>query len=232
MTQPLFSVVIPAYNEEKTIAACLKSIISQNFPQKNYEVIVVNNNSTDKTKEIAKEFPVRVINEPKRGYVWAIARGAREAKGEIIVYTDADTKVGKNWLRQYAQAFTNPKVLIAGGGAIFKPKFLLIKIIEPFINLTGRIFKIYNGFNFAVRKKTYNQVGGFNPKMNSHVDTDLFLRIKKVGKSVYLPQNKVITSSRHYQGIKGILYPLKGVLNVFCLILFGKTIFYEFGDVR
>jgi len=232
MSQLLISVVIPAYNEEKAITDCLKSVINQSFPRQKYEVLVINNNSTDKTKEIAQKFPVKVVDESKKGYVWAISRGAQEAKGKIIVYTDADSKVGKDWLEQYAQVFTDPQVLIAGGGAIFEPKFLFIRIIEPLLNLTGRVFKIYNGFNFAVRKKTYHQVGGFNPKINFNTDTDLFMRIKKIGKSVYLPNNKVITSSRHYQGIKGIFYPLKGILNILNLSLFGKTIFYEFGDVR
>ncbi len=232
MSKPLFSIVIPAYNEEKTIADCLKSVTNQTFPKNNYEVIVINNNSTDKTKTIAQKFPVRIVDEKKKGYVWAITRGAKEAKGKILAYTDADTRVNKDWLKQYAKVFADPQVLIAGGRAIFEPKFPYMKIIEPLLNSAYRIFKVYSGFNFAVRKKIYDQVGGFNTKINFNVDTDLFLRVKKIGKSIYLPNNKVITSSRHYRGLSGLFYPLKGILNALYLLLFKKTIFYEFGDVR
>ncbi|MCL5795331.1 MAG: glycosyltransferase, partial [Patescibacteria group bacterium] len=80
------SVVIPAHNEEALLALCLKSILSQKFAG-TYEIILIDNDSTDKTGQIARQFPIKVIREPKKGIAYARERGFREAKGEIIAST-------------------------------------------------------------------------------------------------------------------------------------------------
>lgn len=89
--RPAVSVVIPAYNEERYLAACLTSLQKQTL--KNFETIVVDNNSTDKTAEIARRFGAKVVKELKQGIIPARERGFREAKAEIIARTDADTIV-------------------------------------------------------------------------------------------------------------------------------------------
>jgi len=228
----LFSIIIPAYNEEKGIAATLKSVTQQNFPKNQYEVIVVNNNSRDRTKTIAQRYPVKVVDEKKQGYVFALRRGCQEAKGEILVFTDADTVVPKDWLTKYQKVYQNHKIICAGGAANFQPKFGLIFLIENFLNFFGQITKVASGFNFSICRATYQQLGGFNPQINFHTDTDLIIRAKKEGQVVFLPENKVLTSSRHYQGGAGIIYILRGIINTTWLFLFKKTIFYEFGNVR
>ncbi|MBI3955353.1 glycosyltransferase family 2 protein, partial [Candidatus Gottesmanbacteria bacterium] len=100
---PLISVVIPVYNEEKYIARCLQSVCNQNF--KNYEVIVVDNNCTDKTAKIAAGFKVKIIREKIQGMTPARERGFREAKSEIIARTDADTIIPNNWLSSIYKYF-------------------------------------------------------------------------------------------------------------------------------
>jgi len=230
--QPFFSVIIPAYNEEKGIGRCLDSITKQTLSKEKYEIIVVNNNSRDQTKIIAQKYPVSVVDEIKQGYVYALRRGCQEAKGRIFVFTDADTIVPEDWLAQYQKAYRNPQVVYAGGAANFQPKFGLIFLIENCLNFFGRVTKITSGFNFSIRRTAYQKLGGFNPKINFHTDTDLMLRAKKEGQAVFLPENKVLTSSRHYQGRAGIIYVLRGIINAVWLFLFKKTIFYEFGNVR
>jgi len=231
--RPFFSVIIPAFNEEKTIAKTLESVLEQDFSQNQYEIIVVNNNSTDKTATIVQKFPnVKLINEPKQGYVYALKRGAKEAQGEILAYTDADTIVPKSWLSQYYKAYHNPKVVYAGGGVNFQPKFGLIFLIQAFLNFFGLITKIASGFNFSLRRDVYEKIGGVNPQINFHADTDLILRTKKEGKAVFLLKNRVITSSRHYRGLKGVVYVFKGIINAVWLFLFKKTLFWHFGEVR
>jgi len=101
----LISVVVPAYNEEKNIGQCLTALKNQDYPSKNYEIIVVDNNSTDKTAQIANEMGVRVVPEEKQGYVFALRKGCSQAKGEIITITDADALVPKDWLKKIYQAF-------------------------------------------------------------------------------------------------------------------------------
>jgi len=231
--KPFFSVIIPAFNEEKTISQTLESVLRQNFPRRQYEIIVVNNNSTDKTAAIVKKFPaVKLIHEPKQGYVYALKRGAKEASGEILVFTDADTIVPPDWLSQYQKAYQDPRVVVVGGAANFQPKFGLIFLVQAFLNLFGFLTKVASGFNFSFRRHTYEKIGGVNPQINFHADTDLILRAKKEGKAVFLLKNRVITSSRHYRGLKGIGYVVKGIINALWLFLFKKTLFWHFGEVR
>lgn len=93
------SLVIPAYNEECYLEACLNSVEAQTV--KPLEVIVVNNNSTDKTAEVAKKFSfVRLVDEPQQGIVFARNRGFNAAKGDIIGRIDADTVLTENWVEQ------------------------------------------------------------------------------------------------------------------------------------
>jgi glycosyltransferase involved in cell wall biosynthesis len=93
---PLISVIIPAFNEEKFLGNCLFSLKNQDF--NDFEIIVVDNNSRDKTSKIAKKFGVKLVSEKNQGAALARNRGAKEAKGEILAFTDADTILPKNWL--------------------------------------------------------------------------------------------------------------------------------------
>ena len=94
------SVVVPAYNEEQYIAACLSSILNQKN-EALHEIIVVDNASTDATAQIAASYPgVRVVLEQNKGLPYARQRGLEEAVGDIVAYIDADTKVRPGWLQR------------------------------------------------------------------------------------------------------------------------------------
>ncbi|HNT89861.1 MAG TPA: glycosyltransferase family A protein, partial [Candidatus Hydrogenedentes bacterium] len=95
-----FSVVIPAHNEEAVIALCLRSLEAMDYPRERYEVIVVDDASTDRTAEIAREFGARVITEKCASIAAVRNRGAREARGEIIAHLDADMIVDPLWLKR------------------------------------------------------------------------------------------------------------------------------------
>src|SRR6266851_3119714 len=99
------SVIIPAHNEEDYIAATLKAVCAQDYPD--FEVILINNAGTDRTAEIARQFPVTIINEQRKGTMWACERGQQEAQGEIIVRMDADCLPDKDWLKKGAAFFTD-----------------------------------------------------------------------------------------------------------------------------
>jgi glycosyltransferase involved in cell wall biosynthesis len=85
---PLVSVVIPAYNEEAALPGCLETLGRQTYP--NLEIIIVDDGSTDRSREVAREFPVRLLEGQHLGPAAARNRGAREAKGELLVFVDAD----------------------------------------------------------------------------------------------------------------------------------------------
>lgn len=95
---PFFtSIVVPARNEERLLALCLKSLVEQDYAG-DYEVIVVDNASTDQTLEIASSFGVKVVYEANIGSGPARQRGLLEARGEIVAFTNADTIVPRHWL--------------------------------------------------------------------------------------------------------------------------------------
>ena len=227
------SVVIPVYNEEKSISRCLTALKNQTFPQKDYEIIVVDNNSTDRTAQIVRKMKVKVFPEKEQGYVFALRRGCSKSEGEIIAITDADTLVPRDWLEKIYQVFQqNPQVVYLGGKAIFRPKIFLTVLIEPIWNLGCWFLGFGPGFNLAVRKKVYHKIGGFRKEVNFDTDVDFCLRARKEGKAVFLWDNPVVTSSRHFQGQSGIIYCLKGLVNIISLALVKKAPFVLFGDVR
>lgn len=227
------SIIVPAYNEEKNIGHCLKALVNQDFNKDKYEIILVNNNSTDRTKEIALSFKkVKIIDEPKQGYVHALIKGCEKAQGEIFVFTDADSITPKDWVSKYHRAYLNKNVVVAGGPGKLRPITWQTPFSEPIMYIAGVMAKFSNGFNFSVRKKTYFDCNGFCPKINFNADAYLQMKAKKFGKSLFLRNNPVITSSRRWRKANSLIYVAKSLTNLLCLILFGKTLFYEFGNIR
>ena len=233
MNKPILSIIIPAYNEEVVIADCLSSVCNQTFSPEKYEVIVINNASTDKTKQVAQSFNVKIIDEPKKGYVYALRTGCEKAQADIIAITDADTIVPNDWIEKIYNTYKkDPDVVAVGGGTILKPGFPFARLAETFLNITAPLFNYLLGYNFSVRKDIYEKSGGFTMDVNLNTDTEFSMRLKKHGKIVCLQNNPVITSSRHYKGLTGLLYSIKIATNFLVLTLFNRTIFFNFKDIR
>lgn len=198
------SVVISAYNEEKNLPNCLDALSHQTFPKDRYEIIVVDNNSIDKTAEIAKRFGARVIKEAKQGNTFAVSTGYKNAEGEIIVSTDADTIVTKDWLEVIYNAFQDKNVAGITGGIKIRSgnklmDFFAERFYEYFLKLNFLIGKAhFSGFNFAVRKSVYDEIGGVNEKFIMSPDVDLGLRVSKKGKVIFLNNMAVETSIRRW----------------------------------
>ncbi|HSW98193.1 MAG TPA: glycosyltransferase family A protein [Candidatus Saccharimonadales bacterium] len=104
------SVIIPVYNEEAYIHACLESVINQKEPAD--EIIVVDNNSIDNTPTIAKAFPeVKIVKEAKQGMIPARNKGFNSAKYEIIAKIDADTRVSPDWIQRIKKNFQDESII-------------------------------------------------------------------------------------------------------------------------
>lgn len=165
------SVVIPVYNEEKYIGACLESLMRQKEAPD--EIIVVNNNSTDRSVEIIKQYPVRLLHEKKQGMIPARNRGFNEAKYDIIARTDADTMLPENWVKRIKKSFAaNEKLVALSGPAEFydlpeilqnkhvQTKQTWLKVIMSYNRLVKRLVKhdcLY-GPNYALRQEAWDQV--------------------------------------------------------------------------
>jgi glycosyltransferase involved in cell wall biosynthesis len=181
------SVVIPAFNEEKYIGKCLKSIVNQTEPAD--EIIVVNNNCTDKTEAIARKFGVKIVKEKVQGMTPARNRGFNSAKYEIIARTDADSIVPKDWVKRIKynykiksiDALTGP--IFFNDSKLFKSKSTVPSHIAwksfKFIS-NGRKYLI--GPNMVLTKRIWNKVKNIVnlDDKKVHEDMDLSLKIAKV----------------------------------------------------
>jgi glycosyltransferase involved in cell wall biosynthesis len=205
-SKPIISVIIPSYNEEKLLPYCLKSVLNQDFPRNKYEIIVVNNASTDKTPQIAKKFKVKLINEPKKGLVRARNAGFKAAKGKYLVNLDADCLVPRNWLKRIEQNFRSNKNLVFLTGPTVPKKgeknpldFLNIKIVSFFYQNFHQLIAYWGG-NAAMRKKALIKVGGYNLHNPYNDELALLHKFKKVGQVDFDSNLKVISSNRRVKG--------------------------------
>ncbi len=108
------SIILPTYNNERTIEECLKSIFMQNFPKKYFEVLFIDGGSTDKTLEIARKYPVKIFKNPKRNEEAARILGIKMAKGEILCFVDADNiLVGEDWIKKMLKPFEDKSIAFA-----------------------------------------------------------------------------------------------------------------------
>ena len=122
MPVTLTSVVIPAYNEEQYLGRCLAALARQTYPADRFEVIVVDNGSTDTTAEIARRYGgVRVITKPRKGVARARQAGFAAARGAVIASTDADTVVPPFWVARIAEYFRADPALGAVYGPVYWP---------------------------------------------------------------------------------------------------------------
>ncbi len=196
------SIVIPAYNEEKSIERTIKSLMNQTY--RDVEIIVVDNNSKDKTFEIASKY-VKTINEPKQGYIFAVKRGIGATSGEIVTVCDADSIYPKKWLQKMLKSFKKEKIVAVYGTAMFYDtgKFMaFISLISYTVFLwISKFLGLDNtaGFNFLFRREAYNKAGGYDENWKwGSPDIDLGKRLKKFGK-VKLRNKIVFTSARRFK---------------------------------
>lgn len=200
----MISIVIPTLNEEKCMRACLESLQKQHF-QKPYEIIVVDGHSTDKTAAIASEYTDRVLLLPPKGPGMARNYGATQAKYDIVAFIDADCIAPPNWLSEIERSFSDQKLI--GLGGVLRPQegLLLDKIMfkvnsDWWVRLSG-LFGIYQlyGNCCAYRKNKFFELKGFNTNVSFWEDTELSMRMKKLGKLRIDGNWYVETSTRRFR---------------------------------
>ncbi len=207
MKKPFISVVIPAYNEEKSLPKTLNSLAKQTLDRSLYEVIVVDNNSTDKTSAVAKKWGAKVVFEKKQGIVPARDKGLRAAKGEVLASTDADTILPSFWLEKIYNHFqTNPDLMGVFGSVHFQKKngSLFPQIAYWFLNLAFslnlRLGKpLFVGANYAIRRKPFLQAGGYRPIKGDIDDIPTGLIIGSLGKVAFDPSLIACPSPRRLE---------------------------------
>ncbi len=225
------SIVIPAHNEEKYLADTLKAVCALDY--KNFEVIVVNNASTDKTEEVAKNFPVKLAYEGKKGLLYARECGRKNATGEIIANMDADCLPEKDWIKKGVESFKDKETVAVTGpydyfdGSPFFRSFSLFiqKNIYSWANKTMNTTKrgaILIGGNNMIRASVLNEIGGYNTDILFYgEDTDTAKRVSKKGEVVFNKSFTMKTSARRFKA--------EGTFKISVLYLFHflKVIFFS-----
>lgn len=198
--KPKASVIVIAYNEEKYLPECIRSILDQSF--KNFELIIVDDCSTDHTPNIINRFGdkrlARIRN--KENYNIAKSRnvGVKAAKGEFIFFTDADCVADKNWIRNGLKQFRDKNILGVDGLTCYgeenyKP--------TPSDKIRGTLYgDRFNTCNIAYRKDAIQKVGGFDEKRyaEAYEDSDLAFRILRSGKIIHCKDMVVLHQKKEF----------------------------------
>lgn len=205
MKKLTLSIVIPVYNEEDHIQACLESIASQE--QMPEEVIVVDNNSTDKTSDIAKKFPfVRLIKASKQGVVYARNTGFDAVRSDIIGRIDADTVLPADWTLQVKKAFKSKHVSAVTGPVFYYDMPLsghnhhIDHMFRKMMSKKMDKFPFLYGSNAALRAEAWRAVREHTcTERHIHEDLDLAIHLQDAGyNTVYLPEMRGGVSARRY----------------------------------
>jgi glycosyltransferase involved in cell wall biosynthesis len=221
------SFVVPAYNEEAYLPACLDSILSQidpltsGLPTSTCEIIVVNNASTDRTRDVALSYPgVTVVDEPRKGLTFARQAGFAASSGSLIANVDSDSRLTPGWVAQVLATFAEAESNVATKPEAKRPLAALSgpvlyydltprqRVLVHIFYLTAwttyainryilRVGSMVQGGNFVVNRSALEAIGGFNTAISFYgEDTDIARRLNAVGEVRFTFDLKMFSSAR------------------------------------
>ncbi|MGP0593389.1 glycosyltransferase [Nitrospira sp. T9] len=164
------SVIVPFYNSERYIKGCIEGLLQQSYPREQYEILMIDNNSTDISAETVRQYPgIQLLHETMQGSYAARNRGLREAKGEVMAFIDADCVPSHDWLHEIMLAMEKPDLSIVLGRRTFAGNSILLSMFADYEDekhkyvFTSDKQEIYYGHtnNMAVKKKLFNELGLF-----------------------------------------------------------------------
>ncbi len=213
--KPLFSILVPTYNQAKYLPETLDSIINQTYD--NWEAVVVNDGSTDETAEVLKKYEekdsrIRTIHKDNGGVSSALNEGLRNARGEWVCWLSSDDLFEPDKLDIHLQAMeeypdirffhTNYSVLYEDTGCISPAGLDLSTFIPPLELQVLKFFEInyFNGISIAIHRDIFEQVGHFNEEYKAGQDFDMWLRISALYRSHFINKQTCTTRIRPAQG--------------------------------
>jgi len=225
----LVSVVIAALNEEDYIGKALETLRQQKTTHE-FEIIVGDGYSTDRTVEIAKSYGARVVREKRRSAAWERQAGARAAKGDIIAFTDADAQLPAHWVQSIAAFFeSNPKAAMAYGPVYFSDASSIERAMSQFV-MDSCLFAcscagLHNpvGSNMALRRDAFEKAKGFDTRLVTAEDLDLAKRIAHFGQVRYHTGLYVSVSARRVKKWGYMYYSAFHIANALRFHLTGKS---------
>ncbi|MGP8071500.1 MAG: glycosyltransferase [Candidatus Bathyarchaeia archaeon] len=223
------SVIIPTLNEEKYLAKCLDSLVNQSW-RGSFEIIVVDGGSTDRTVHVAEKYADNVFIEPSLRVGAARNLGARNARGGILAFIDADTIANAHWLEAITRGFHEESMAVGLTGPTLPYDGQLYDII------TYRLWTIYLqrillhfemphviGFNCAYRRAPFLQVGGFDEETVMSEDIKLAHKIRRYGKIKFDRHMSALTSARRFRRYGRAYIAGLYIMNGFSTLLLNRS---------
>ena len=229
---PSVSVIVCSYNGGRTLARCLESLGKLNYP--NYEVILVDDGSTDNTAEIAAQFPnVRYIHQTNHGLSHARNTGAAAAKGQVFAYTDSDCMADPDWLYYLIGTLTSSNYAGVGGPNVSPPARNSIQACvaaapggPSHVLLTDTVAEHIPGCNMAFYRWAFENVGGFDPEyLKAGDDVDFCWRLQQAGFVIAFSPTAIVWHHRRFT-LREFLKQQEGYGEAESLLRFKHLIFF------
>jgi glycosyltransferase involved in cell wall biosynthesis len=245
------SFVVPAYNEESYLPACLDSILEQigDVPG-GAEVIVVNNASTDGTRAVADAYAraheqVRVVDQPEKGLTHARQAGFAACTGELVANVDSDSRLTPGWVKQVLETFdAEPKLVGLSGPFIFydllprqRASVKVFYAVAWLVYATNRWIlragSMIQGGNFVLKSEALKQIGGFDTTIAFYgEDTDIARRMNRMGKVRFTFGLKMYSSARRMKNEGMTRIAVRYTINYFWTTFRKKPFSKEYEDHR
>ena len=257
------SFVVPAYNEEAYLPACLESILNQIGPAASglaanaCEIIVVNNASTDCTREVALRYPgVTVVDEPRKGLTFARQAGFAASTGDLIANVDSDSRLTPGWVAKVLTTFAQAEAATAANPETQRP---LAAFSGPLVyyDLTPRqrrlvhvfymtawttyainryilrVGSMVQGGNFVVSRASLEAIGGFNTAISFYgEDTDIARRLNDVGEVRFTFDLKMSSSARRLKSEGMLTMAARYSINYLWTTFFKRPFTNKYVDIR
>ena len=211
---PLVSVVVPAFNAETTLRDCLDALVAQDFPKHEYELIVVDNLSTDTTWSIIQSYGSLIQGLQETGVQSSYAArnvGVLASRGQLIAFTDADCVPNRSWLRLLVENFTRPEVgCVAGEVLPFRSETAVEKfssqagILRQRSTLIHRYRPYAQTANLIIRRRVFEQIGLFNSTLKSGGDADFCWRMQARSDWTFCFNDAAVVLHHHRSTVAGL----------------------------
>ena len=209
--QPFVSIVIPTYNRKEVLKECLDTLFNQNYQKDRYEIIVVNDGSTDGTDKLFEEYTkknsnLKFFTQENKGSYAARNVGTKNSIGEIICFTDDDCIVDEDWVKNLVGAYTDENVGGVGGTIVdYKTETIIKQYIKNRKLLNQEMFfSPVVGANMSYCKRTMQKAEFFDESFRNCEDVDFGIRVRLKGFKIKYTPNAIVYH-KHRATLKGLI---------------------------
>jgi cellulose synthase/poly-beta-1,6-N-acetylglucosamine synthase-like glycosyltransferase len=192
------SVIVPAYNVDTTIGACLDALRHQTAPREEYEIIVVDDGSTDQTRRIAESRGVKILTQPNRGAAAARNLGAQNACGDLLLFIDADSVPDARWIEAMVAPFADASIAGASGEKKTRQTNLVARFTQFEYEFKYDRMVAHGSIDFidsstaGYRRDVFLSSGGFDTTLMEAEDTELSYRLAERGHKMVLVRDAIV----------------------------------------